>query len=99
MRRPGLSIATVAVLVLASVTMAAAADVTDRVQNGRMTVLKLDREAGRVQCVEHHHWVSVAKRDLSAIGVGDVVKIARAERGPAHVVLLRSAADELTSPE
>jgi hypothetical protein len=64
-----------------------------------MTVLKLDPAAGRLQCVEHRQWMTVAKDSVAAARTGDIVRLERAAGQPARLVVLRLAADELASPE
>jgi len=92
-----LSIGAVAISVVA--TAATAADLTDRVQAERMTVVRIDQPGGRFQCAEHHRWVPVAKADLGAVLPGDIVRVERAAGHPAHLILLRTASEELASPE
>ena len=88
---------------LAAVVMAAsaalAADLTDSLQAERMTVVKLDHAAGRFQCAEHRRWTSALRADLRDVQQGDIVTVAPAKGKPARIVIVRTAADEITSPE
>jgi hypothetical protein len=92
-----LSIGAVAVSVAASVAMAAG--LTEKLQTGRMTVLKVDRATGQFLCVEHGRWTPVVKQDLQGLQQGDIVRVDRGEGALARLVLLRTAADELSVPE
>jgi hypothetical protein len=91
-----LSITGVAVVLTATV---AAAGLSESLQTSRMTVLKVDRAGGRFLCVEHQKWGSVARTDLSGVGPGDIVRVTRQDGKPARLVVLRTAADELSSVE
>lgn len=64
-----------------------------------MTVLKVDKGANRFLCVEHKRWTTVAPGDLDGVRPGDIVKVTRHGPQPVHITIVRSAADELTSPE
>jgi len=92
-----LSIGVMAVAVAASA--AVAAGLTDRLQAERMTVVKVDQAAGRFYCAEHRRWTRVAKADLAAVQPGDVVRVEHATGGPAHLAVVRTAPEEITSPE
>jgi nitrous oxidase accessory protein NosD len=92
-----LSIGAVAISVAASVAMAAG--LTEQLQTGRMTVLKVDRGTGQFLCVEHGRWTSVVKQDLQGLQQGDIVRVERGTGHLARLVLLRTAADELSVPE
>jgi len=81
-----------------SATVVAANSLTERL-DGRMTILKADLATGRFLCVEHRHWTPVVKSDLRGLQPGDIVRVDLQRGGPAHLVLLRTAADELSSPE
>jgi hypothetical protein len=74
------------------------AGLTEQMQQNRMTVVKVDPAAGRFMCAEHLRWTPVAKSDLAAVQPGDIVKVDRNGGAVARLVLLRAAADELTSP-
>ena len=88
---------------LAAVMMAAsaalAADLTDSLQAERMTVVKVDHAAGRFQCAEHRRWTAVLKADLREVQPGDIIRVEPAKGQPAHIVVVRTAADEIASPE
>lgn len=87
-----------AMLVLATPALGAQS-LTDRLHTGRMTVLQINRETGQFLCVEHRHWTSVVKADLSGIEPGDIVRVDKKAGAPARLVLLRHAADELGGSE
>ena len=88
---------------LAVVTMAAsaavAATLTERLQAERMTVVGVDRTAGRFLCAEHRRWTPVVKADLRDVHPGDIVRVEHATGKPAHIVVVRTGVDELASPE
>ena len=88
---------------VAVVTMAAsaalAANLTERLQAERMTVVGVDRAAGRFLCAEHRRWTPVVEADLRDVRPGDIVRVEPAAGKPAHIVVVRAAADELASPE
>jgi hypothetical protein len=87
---------TTAVLSLAA-SAALAAGLTEQLQATRMTVVRVDREAGKFLCAEHRRWTTVS--DLGAAQPGDIVKLnGRAGQRP-RVTVLRRAADEIASPE
>jgi hypothetical protein len=92
-----LSIGAVTVAMVASAAMGAGW--TERLQSERMTVVQIDPVAGRFQCAEHQKWTAVAREDLESVHQGDIVRVdSEAGRLP-RLVVLRSAADELASPE
>jgi hypothetical protein len=82
-----------------SVTVVAASNLTERLEAERMTVLKTDLSTGRFLCVEHRSWYPVVKADLRGLQSGDIVRVEPQAGGPAHLVLLRTAAEELGSTE
>jgi hypothetical protein len=82
-----------------SATVVAASSLTERLENQRMTVLKTDLATGRFLCVEHRHWTPALKSDLRGLQPGDIVRVEPQAGGGAHLVLLRTAADELEGPE
>ena len=88
---------------LAAIMMAASAalsaGLTDSLQAERMTVVKVDHAAGRFQCAEHRRWTAVLKEDLREVQPGDIVRVEPAKGKPAHIVVVRTAADEIASPE
>ena len=88
---------------LAAVVLAAsaalAAGLTDRLQAERMTVVKVDHAAGRFECAEHRRWTVVLRADLREVHPGDIVKVEPAKGKPARMVVVRTAADEIASPE
>ncbi len=92
-----LSIGVMASSVAASAAMAAG--LTERLEAERMTVVKVDQSGGRFLCAEHRHWTSVARKDLATVNPGDIVRAGRVPNRPTRLVVLRTAADELTSPE
>ena len=88
----------ISVVVLALATSAAlAASITERMQTERMTVTKIDRESGQFFCAEHQRWTRISKSDAAMLGVGDIIGV-EAHDGQ-KVRVLRTAADELSSPE
>jgi len=88
----------VAVVTMAT-SAALAATLTERLQAERMTVVGVDRTAGRFLCAEHRRWTPVVKADLREVRPGDIVRVEPATGKPAHIVVLRTAPDELASPE
>jgi hypothetical protein len=91
---------TISVAVLSLATSAAlAASLTERLQSERMTVVKVDRVNQRFFCAEHHHWTRVSKTDVALMSSGDIVSVHR-QGGPLpRVTVVRTAAEELASPE
>ena len=85
-------------VVFVAASAAVAAGWTERLQTERMTVLKVDRASGQYLCVEHQRWTSVAKDSLASVQTGDIVRLEPAAGRP-RLVVLRTAADELASPE
>ena len=96
-----LSVSLVALTFTATIAAAtaAASGLTERLAFSRMTVLKVDTATGRFMCAEHLKWTPVAKADLQGLGAGDIVRVDTRPGAPAHLVLLRTAAEELASPE
>jgi translation initiation factor IF-1 len=92
-----LSISLVAMSLAASA--AVAATLTERMQTERMTVLEVDRAAGRFKCAEHRRWMPVVKKNLQDVHPGDIVRVEPTAGQPSRLVVLRAAADELSSPE
>src|SRR5262245_42837656 len=88
----------VALLAL-SASVAGAESLSERMDASRMTVLKIDRARGRFECVEHRQWTTVIKKDLDGLHPGDIVRVTSGGSAPAHITIVRSAADELASPE
>jgi magnesium-transporting ATPase (P-type) len=97
MLRRALSISLAALTLTA--TVVAASTLTERLEASRMTVLKVDAQAGRFLCVEHQRWTPVVKADAKNVEPGDIVRVTRQEGKPARLVVLRTAADEIASPE
>ena len=83
------------VVVAVTGTVVAAAGFAD----SRMTVLKVDADGGRFQCVEHRRWASIAKADLAGVAAGDIVRVTSHQGKPARLIVVRSAAEEISSPE
>ena len=48
---------------------------------------------------EHRLWTTVAKDSIAPVRTGDIVRVERLGSHPARLIVLRSAADELASPE
>jgi nitrous oxidase accessory protein NosD len=88
-----------AVALAAAASVATAAGWTEQLLTGRMTVVSVDRAAGRFLCAEHGRWTATAGDDLKAVHTGDIVRVERARGGLARVTVLRTAADEIGSPE
>jgi hypothetical protein len=93
------SVFMLAAAVAVSATVVGAGALTDRVEARRMTVLKTDVGTGRFLCVEHLHWTPVAKADLSGLQPGDIVRVEPRASGRPRLILLRTAAEEISSPE
>jgi hypothetical protein len=87
-------------VVFVAASAALAAGLTERLQTERMTVVKVDRAAGQFQSAEHRRWMTVAKDSIGLVHAGDIVRVQRAGGGhPPRLIVLRSAAEELASPE
>jgi hypothetical protein len=82
-----------------SATVVTASSLTERIGAERMTVLKVDLATGRFLCVEHRRWTPSVKSDLRGLQPGDIVRVEPRAGEGAHLVLLRTAAEELSSPE
>jgi hypothetical protein len=83
---------------LAMVVSAAGAEsLTDRLQTGRMTVLKVDTNPHQFLCVEHKRWTSVPNG--ARFAAGDIVKVEASNGRVERVIKLRDASDALASPE
>jgi uncharacterized protein with FMN-binding domain len=89
---------TTAVVSLA-VSAAVGAGLTDQMQATRMTVVQVDKSAGKFLCAEHRTWTAVSSADLTAVGSGDIVKVERRDGQPSRITVLRHASDDLGSPE
>ena len=98
MKRLSTALAIVAVAGSAAIATAAAGTLTDLMQSSRMTVMQVDRASGQVLCAEHRRWTTVARADLTDVNAGDIVRIDRGD-GRAHLTVLRTAADEMSTPE
>ena len=90
--------ATVAVVSLVT-SAAVAASLTERMEMERMTVLKVDRVHARFLCAEHRHWTWISKGDVARLTSGDVVSLDRQQGRLPRVTVVRTAAQELSSPE
>jgi hypothetical protein len=88
-----------AVVVSVAASAAIAGGLTTDLQAGRMTVVKVDRASGQFQCAEHARWTPVARESLRGVQQGDIVRVERASGSVPRLVVLRTAADELSSPE
>ena len=89
---------TTAVVSLA-VSAAVGAGLTDQMQTTRMTVVQVDKSAGKVLCAEHRKGTAVSSADLKAVGSGDIVKVERRDGQPSRITVPRHASDEIGSPE
>ena len=91
------------VAILSLVTSAAAATaagaLTEVMQTSRMTVLKVDRATGQFMCAEHRKWTAVTPAALAGVSAGDIVRVESRGAGRAHLAVLRTAAEEISSPE
>jgi len=84
----------------ATATVATAAgSLTDLMQTSRMTVAAIDLTGERFLCVQHHAWTTVAGNELSGVTSGDIVRVERRADGRPHIAIVRTAAEELSSPE
>jgi hypothetical protein len=86
-------------LVTSAAVATAAGTLTEVLQASRMTVLKVDRATGQFLCAEHRKWTAVAPADLTAVTAGDIVRLDTSNGGRPHLVVLRTAAEEITSSE
>ena len=86
--------------VVSLVTSAAvAASLTEQMAMDRMTVLKVDRVHARFLCAEHRHWTWISKGDVARLTTGDIVSLDRQQGRLPRVTVVRTAAEELGSPE
>ena len=92
-----LSISAVVVSVAASAAIAGG--LTDYLQATRMTVVRVDKGAGKFFCAEHRRWTSVSAEGLGAVQPGDIVKLDRKDGQLPKLTVLRRASDEIGSPE
>jgi hypothetical protein len=95
-KRVAIGMALLSCAVTATVATAAG-NLTELMQTSRMTVAAVDRMAGRFLCVEHHSWTAVA--DITGVTPGDIVRVERRGDERVHIAVVRTAADELSSPE
>jgi hypothetical protein len=89
----------ISVGLVALATSALAAGFTERLQAERMTVVQVDRATARFFCAEHRRWTSVPPADIPGLAPGDIVAVDRPQGRVAKVRVVRTAADELASPE
>jgi hypothetical protein len=85
--------------IVALATSAVAAGLTEQLQADRMTVVQVDRTRAKFLCAEHRNWTAVPPADVPALSVGDIVAVERSQGRVAKVRVVRTAADELSSPE
>jgi hypothetical protein len=78
---------------------AAADSLTEGIQAGRMTVLRVNKDVGAFECVEHRRWTTGRKADLAIVNPGDIVRVDGKNGRPPRIIFLRSAAEELASFE
>jgi len=78
---------------------AVAAGLTEQMATERMTVVQVDRTEGRFLCAEHRRWTRVVRTDVAVLASGDIVAVRRPEAGLPRLTVVRTAADELASPE
>jgi hypothetical protein len=72
---------------------------TERLQAERMTVVQVDRSRGQFLCAEHRRWTQVAKADVTRLAAGDIVSVEHGAGQVWRVRVVRTASEELTSPE
>ena len=97
MKTKAISISVVILSLAASAALATG--LTELMQAERMTVAKVDHEGNRFLCAEHKRWIHVSKADAAALGAGDIISVdARLGERP-KVRVVRTAAQELGSPE
>jgi len=90
----------ISVVSLSLATSAAlAAGFTEWMQTERMTVAKVDHVGDRFFCAEHQRWTRVSKPEAMTLGVGDIVSVDARPGQPATVRVVRTAAEEMGSPE
>jgi len=87
------------VAVVALVSSAAVAGLSDHMQSQRMTVARVDKANQRFFCAEHRNWTIVPKADADRLAPGDIVSVESRDGGLPRVKVVRTAADELGSPE
>lgn len=95
-------------LVVLTGSSAVAQSLTESIQETRMTVLRVDRLAGRFLCSQHG-WMAAPtavvvrddarKGDLALLKVGDVIRAEGKAGYIEKIIVLRHAADEITIPE
>ncbi len=105
---------------LGAVDVAGAQGLTDAVmsnaiQVGRMTVLQVEKDAGRIYCLEADGRLRLvefdkdalpqvvadgtARHDLGLLNAGDIIKVERHDGRPQRIIVLRRAWEEAASPE
>jgi hypothetical protein len=100
MRMLPIGVAVVMMITAAASSAATVENLTDQVQRTRTRVVKVDRAAGRILCADSGRWLPVARQDLERVQPGDVVRLDRGSNGqPPRLVIMRTAAQELASPE
>jgi hypothetical protein len=93
------TIMTIIALAGSAAIATAAGTLTEVLQTSRMTVVQVDRAHDRFLCAEHRRWTAVARGDVADIGPGDIVKVDGRAGGRPRLVLLRTAAEELSTVE
>jgi hypothetical protein len=88
-----------AVVVSLAASAAIGGGLTDYLQASRMTVVRVDKGAGKFLCAEHRRWTPVSTDALGAVQPGDIVKLDRKDGQLPKLTVLRRAADEIGSPE
>ena len=78
---------------------AMAGDLFEGMESHRMTVFQIDRASNRFMCAEHQHWMTVAAGELDGVHAGDIIRVSQHDSQPAHVSIVRTAAQEISSPE
>ena len=78
---------------------AVAASLTEQMRAERMTVVRVDRAQHRFLCAEHRRWTRIEGTDVAVLASGDIVTVRRPAAGLPRVKVVRTAAEELASPE
>jgi hypothetical protein len=100
MRKITIGVAMILTLTGAASSAATVESLTEQVHRSRVRVVKVDRATGKVLCADSGRWLVVARQDLDRVQPGDIVRLERGPNGaPPRVVVVRTAAQELSSPE
>ena len=87
---------------------------TEWLQRNRLTVVEVERDAGRIRVREHGDACTElscpsetlilsddedSTSDLGSLNPGDIIKVEKTAGGPQRIVVLRRVWEEYTSPE